>query len=397
MPSFSLAMKTIALVVASMSLVTLGCTSSEGSGAGSGGTSASGGAPGSGGVTGSGGATSSGGSTATGGVASASGGATSTGGLGSGGVTATGGVTSSGGGGSAHGGAASGGAAGGSNGGGGSASAGTGGAVGGSSGGGGSTGSTTPVPSPGCAKMTARPSNGAVTTADGHLYNFPTTYDGKTPMPMVMALHGANNPPTQLQGLSKGTRLETNFVRVFPKAAVAGGWTINGDASRLTTVFDDVTNNYCVDMSRIFLTGHSSGAQMAVQMLCVSGGEKRFKAVAPVAASKYCAKVAAIPVMYIQGMMDMMRGDKNGADVVAFFTSSNACMTASQPDTDVPTCKSALDQMTVTPGCVTYDGCTKPTIWCSHNDNSYNTTDGNMHGWPCFASNAMADFFLALP
>ena len=101
--------------------------------------------------------------------------------------------------------------------------------------------------------------------------------------------------------------------------------------------------------------------------------------------------------MYIQGKMDMMRGDKDGADVVAFFTSSNACMSTSQPDTDVPTCKSMLDQMTVTPGCVRYDGCTQPTIWCSHNDNSYNSTDGNMHGWPCFASNAMADFFLGLP
>jgi polyhydroxybutyrate depolymerase len=387
-------MKAFTITVLSVCCATVACTSSEGTGGSGGQASSTGGAPGSGGVTASGGVTSSGGVTGTGGLVGGSGGATSTGGFGSGGTTASGGA--------APGGAASGGSLGeggkdGKGGKGGSTPVGSGGgSVGGSSGGGGSTGAATPSPSPGCAKMTARPSNGAVTTADGHLYNFPTTYDGKTPMPMVMALHGAGNPPTQLQGLSKGTRLETNFVRVFPKAA-ASGWTINGDASRLTAVFSDVTNNYCVDMSRIFLTGHSSGAQMAVQMLCVSGGEKRFKAVAPVAASKYCAKVSAIPVMYIQGMMDMMRGDKDGADVAAFFTSSNACMTATEPDTAVPTCKSALDQMTVTPGCVTYQGCAQPTIWCSHNDNSYNATDGNMHGWPCFASNAMADFFLGLP
>lgn len=49
------------------------------------------------------------------------------------------------------------------------------------------------------------------------------------------------------------------------------------------------------------------------------------------------------------------------------------------------------------PGCKIYQGCSKPTIWCSHNDNGYNATDGHMHGWPCFASNAIADFFLKLP
>ena len=40
-------------------------------------------------------------------------------------------------------------------------------------------------------------------------------------------------------------------------------------------------------------------------------------------------------------------------------------------------------------------GCS--TVWCSHNDSGYNLTDGHMHGWPCFASNAIADFFLGLP
>jgi hypothetical protein len=52
--------------------------------------------------------------------------------------------------------------------------------------------------------------------------------------------------------------------------------------------------------------------------------------------------------------------------------------------------------MQVTPGCITYDGCSVPTHWCSHNDNGYNSTDGRQHGWPCFASSAMAAFFQTL-
>ena len=274
---------------------------------------------------------------------------------------------------------------------------GSGGAVdaGGPTGTGGAGGSAPATPSAGCGKS-GRPTGGVVTVANDHIYNFPTTYDGQTPLPLVIALHANGNPNTQLQGLTNGTRLETSFIRAFPKSAGAG-WVIGTDASRITTIYNDLLANYCIDTSRTFLTGHSSGAQMVVQMLCATGGEKRFKAVAPVAASKYCAKISSIPVMYIQGMMDAMRGNSNGADVVSFFTASNMCGTATVADSAVATCNSTLDRALVTPGCVTYQGCSQPTIWCSHNDNGYNTTDGHMHGWPCFASNAMADFFLGLP
>jgi poly(3-hydroxybutyrate) depolymerase len=251
------------------------------------------------------------------------------------------------------------------------------------------------VPSAGCGKG-ARPANGVVTVTGDHIYNFPASYDGKKPLPLVVALHANGNPYTQLQSLSNGTRLESNFVRAFPKSAGAG-WVLNTDAARITAVYDDLMANYCIDKSRVFLTGHSSGAQMAVQMLCVAGGEKRFKAVAPVAASKYCQKIAPIAVMYIQGMKDAMRGNGNGMDVVNFFTSSNGCSSASTPDDAVAGCNSSFDHMAVKPGCVGYQGCTQPTVWCSHNDNGYNASDGNQHGWPCFASNAMADFFLGLP
>jgi poly(3-hydroxybutyrate) depolymerase len=226
------------------------------------------------------------------------------------------------------------------------------------------------------------------------IYSFPASYDGKTPLPLLLALHAAGNPNTQLVNLTKGSRLETSFVRVFPKSA-GSAWVYDTDIAKLKAVIDDVLANYCVDTSHLFATGHSSGAQMVVQMLCK--GETRFKAVAPVAASKYCAKVSPIAVLYIQGMMDAQRGGGNGSDVVNTFTSSNGCATSTAPATGVASCTSTFDRMQVTPGCVKYDGCTAPTLWCSHNDNGYNATDGRQHGWPCFASEAIADFFLSLP
>ena len=240
--------------------------------------------------------------------------------------------------------------------------------------------------------MTPRPANGEVSVAGDHLFTFPTSYDGKKPMQVMVGFHANNNPITQIKDLTKGSKLETDYVGMFPKSTGAG-WNLNTDLPRFTAAFNDLLANYCVDTSRVFATGHSSGAQMIARMLCAAGGEKRFKAVAPVAASKYCDTVPAIPILYIQGKMDAQRGNGDGKEVVELFRTSNGCMTTSTPEASVAACKSNFDQMQVDPGCINYQGCTKPTLWCSHNDNTYNNTDGRMHGWPCFANAAISDFF----
>jgi poly(3-hydroxybutyrate) depolymerase len=255
------------------------------------------------------------------------------------------------------------------------------------------------VASAGCGKA-GRPNGGEVIVPNDRIYDFPTGYDGSKPMPLVIALHGANNPNTILQTLSNGSRLEEKFVRAFPKSN-GNAWSYSGgtgpDSQRISAIYDELLATYCIDTSRVFLTGHSSGAQMAVQMMCAAGGDKRFKAVAPVAASKYCDTLTPVPVMYIQGKMDAQRGGSDGANVVAVFAASNMCMAQSMPFSQVAACNSDFDGKPVDPGCIAYQGCSKPTVWCSHNDNTYNLTDGHMHGWPCFASDAIADFFLGLP
>jgi polyhydroxybutyrate depolymerase len=278
-------------------------------------------------------------------------------------------------------------------------SGGTGGAAGGVGGAGGAGGASPVVKSAGCGKS-GRPPDGEVSVPQDRIYSFPTSYDGSTPMPAVIAMHGANNPNTILQDLSNGSRLEEKFVRVFPKSN-ENAWRYEGgtgaDSMRLTDIYDELLATYCVDTSRIFLMGHSSGAQMATQMVCKAGGDGRFKAVAPVAASKYCDTLTPVPVLYIQGAMDAQRNGSDGANVVAVFSASNGCMQTSMPYAPIMGCNSDFDNKPVDPGCIEYQGCTEKTVWCRHNDNTYNLTDGHMHGWPCFASDAIADFFLSLP
>jgi polyhydroxybutyrate depolymerase len=249
------------------------------------------------------------------------------------------------------------------------------------------------VPSPGCGKS-GRPQGGTVTVANDHIYRFPATYDGKTPMPLIMAFHANANPNTQLADITRGSALDNNYVMAFGKSA-GQGWVLNTDSPRIDGWYKDLLNNYCIDESRVFATGHSSGAQLIVQLLC--RGETRFKAVAPVASSMYCARWPALPTLLIHGANDMERAntnqDANGRKDLGPYLASNAC-SMNTAGYNVATCQSQNGGGQVNPGCVRYQGCSEPMIWCNHNDPNYSGTN---HGWPCFANQAIFDFLKSLP
>jgi len=261
----------------------------------------------------------------------------------------------------------------------------------GGSSGGGAGGSQATTPSEGCGNG-GRPSSGIATVTNDHIYTFPASYEGSDPFPLFIGFHAAGNPIDQIQDLTDGSDLETDYVRAFPKSA-GNEWNYNNDIDKVLRVYDELLSTYCIDTSRIFAAGHSSGAQMIVQMLTRSdiANQLNFKAVAPVAASNYGAIMKPTAVMYIQGAMDSVR-NSDGADVVARFTTANACMTSTMPYSGVASCMSS--GTAVDPGCVSYQGCMLPTVWCSHDDPQYSNTN---HGWPCFATDAMADFFAGLP
>jgi polyhydroxybutyrate depolymerase len=333
-------------------------------GTGGGGSAGRGGSAGTGGVAGTGGSNSSG-----------AGGALTGGSGGRGGMGGTAGA--GGGAGTASAGFAGGGAG---------AGAGSGGAAGSSGSGGGAA-----DPSDGCGKG-GRPGNGVVTVANDHIYTFPTTYDGTKPFPLFIGMHAAGNPIDQIRTLTNGSDLETKYVRAFPKSA-GNEWNYNNDLEKVVGMYEDLLENYCIDQNRIFSAGHSSGAQMIVQILTHADAAERipYKAVAPVAASNYGAITRSVAVMYIQGEADTVRRS-DGADVVARFTAANSCGSMSMPFDGVDGCSSS--GTTVDPGCIVYQDCDAPTVWCSHNDPQYSNTN---HGWPCFATRAMYDFFEAQP
>jgi len=243
-----------------------------------------------------------------------------------------------------------------------------------------------PAPSPGCGTANNSPQANLSNT----IVSFPNGYDGLTPVPMVMAFHAAGNPNTQLEGILGGT-LKGEYIMVYPKSA-GNEWNANADRAKVDDIYDEFTQNHCVDMNRIFATGHSSGAQFVVQMLCA--GEDRWRGVAPVASSVYCNSWDPIPALVIHGANDSERqafglNDGDGRKDLQVYLDSNGCsMDATPVEIDAAGCGSNID-----PGCRDYEGCSQPTRWCNHNDPQYSGTN---HGVPCFAAAQILEFFDSL-
>lgn len=249
-------------------------------------------------------------------------------------------------------------------------------------------------PSAGCGKS-GRPANGKVQTAGEKIIDFPTSYDGMKPFPLLLALHACGNQNTQWENLTRNSALETDYVRWMPNTTDSGQcWSnYNNNIARIRQQLDDLKESYCIDESRIFGVGHSSGAQMLVNILSRQGDATALglKGVAPVAADPFNVAVT-IPVLYIAGKSDTQRGANSAPNTMQRFRAANMCAETSKPYSAIQGCQSS-DGPQVDPGCIQYDQCKVPTIWCSHNDPSYGNTN---HGVPCFAVKSMVDFFKSL-
>jgi poly(3-hydroxybutyrate) depolymerase len=227
---------------------------------------------------------------------------------------------------------------------------------------------------------------------------FPASYDGTKPFPLLIALHACGNPNTEFVSLTNNTAFATDYLRSFPNTPDSGQCWSNyaGDVARIIAQYDDVMNSYCVDTNRVFAIAHSSGAQLLVNILSHKSDAQHLglKGVSPVAADPFNVALP-MPVLYIDGQMDNQRSATSATNTVARFRTANMCATTSKPYTSVMMCNSTdSGHPLVDPGCIIYDGCAAPTIWCSHNDPSYSGTE---HGVPCFAIKAMSDFFAGLP
>jgi poly(3-hydroxybutyrate) depolymerase/glycerophosphoryl diester phosphodiesterase len=151
----------------------------------------------------------------------------------------------------------------------------------------------------------------AVGLAGTYTSYLPPAYDGATPLPLVLGLHGWTQPAalfaTESDLPARSSRYR--FVAVTPDItrAVAHWETAvdSGDVQWIAALLDQVESTTCIDTNRVYVTGMSNGAMMTSTLSCALAD--RFAAAAPVAGitdPAGCAPARPVPVMTFHGTDD---------------------------------------------------------------------------------------------
>ena len=184
-----------------------------------------------------------------------------------------------------------------------------------------------------------------------YLEYVPSIYNGSTPVPIVLCLHGLGDNMNNFFGIGMKFIADTaNFIVITPEAkvdALAGGTAWNSGASYfgfqfsqtvndvgfLNALLDTLIANYNIDQTRIYACGFSLGGFMCQRLACES--TSRFAAIASVSgtqgASLTCNPSNEIPVCHFHGTLDStvyytnnMFGNDPEA-LVAYWVAFNNC------------------------------------------------------------------------
>ena len=151
--------------------------------------------------------------------------------------------------------------------------------------------------------------------------NIPGTYDGETPIPLVIVLHGAGEDSITMQLTTQFADFgeESGYFVVFPNG-VSNGWdyleaddqqpleTHVDDVGFISKLIDTLIAEYAVDEERIYLIGYSNGALLALRLGCDLA--ERLDGVVSIAGTysyemiRHCAGQPPVPILFVWGTED---------------------------------------------------------------------------------------------
>jgi polyhydroxybutyrate depolymerase len=190
-----------------------------------------------------------------------------------------------------------------------------------------------------------------------YLLHLPPGYNGNSPLPLVIVLHGAmqgNASAERMSGMSALADKE-KFVAVYPQGTSMMGnaptWNAGNccgyamqkhvdDIAFLRALIGKLEKDYSIDAKRIYVTGISNGGMMSFRVACEMADV--VAAVAPVegAQNVACKPSAPVSVIVFHGTADRLvpfnggstpyqigqhRTDTPVADAVAFWVKENGC------------------------------------------------------------------------
>lgn len=140
----------------------------------------------------------------------------------------------------------------------------------------------------------------------------PPSYDGRTPLPLVLDLHGSGGTAAGQAGTSRFEALaarESVLVATL-QADTERRWNVPvtdgraDDVAYVADVIDHVAARVCTDLTRVYATGFSGGARMSSLLACRLNS--RIAAIAPMAGLRWPGPCEgrAIPVLTLHGLAD---------------------------------------------------------------------------------------------
>jgi polyhydroxybutyrate depolymerase len=209
-------------------------------------------------------------------------------------------------------------------------------------------------------------------------------YDGKKPVPVLFAFHGAGGGAAGFEsgtfsGVSK--MAADKAIRVFPQAFGGNTWSRDepDDVMFMDAIIEWLGKNVCYDTSRVFASGQSSGAYFSHRFACDRGNYVRAVATNSGGQRKERALECKIPVSawLSNGASDNpghVMGTQQARDV--WLKLAGCSMTGATPVPPSP--------------CVAYPGCREgyAVNYCQHPGG---------HGFPGYAPTGIINFLFNNP
>jgi polyhydroxybutyrate depolymerase len=241
-------------------------------------------------------------------------------------------------------------------------------------------------PSTGCGRE--RGAEGELSLAFGdrtgeYLLTFPPGYTPDVPAPLVFAFHGFTRTHVQMsRGDASRLPEEVGSRAILAYVKSQGeSWDRPGELEPSLELYDalyaHLLATHCVDVERVFALGISSGGFFTTEVVCRH--PERLAAAAVVSGAIETSRCdTRMPILFVHGPADTEVPVSRGWHVRDHFLSENGCGPRTQATN--------IEQ------CVQYADCHPgyPLWWCQHDEPTYDNTN---HGWPSFASQAIATFF----
>ena len=121
-------------------------------------------------------------------------------------------------------------------------------------------GGDVPMPSAGCGRAIAKPERTVVLANHEVTRLFPASYDGVTPMPLVMAFHATSANNVMAQMLAKDQPAAERYVVLAPAAGSPSTFEALR-AEDLASLLGEALAELCVDQRLLFGVGNGSGGR----------------------------------------------------------------------------------------------------------------------------------------